>query len=68
LEAEVYNLKTKKREIFSYEKMEFSYRSSLIKKKEEYFIIKIVFDLAEKKEKYSSDVDNIVFRETVQPK
>lgn len=68
LEAEVYNLKTKKRETLNYEKMDFSYRSSIIKKKEQYFIIKVVFDLAEKKEKYKSDVDNIIFRETIQPK
>jgi UDP-N-acetylmuramate dehydrogenase len=68
LEAEVYNKATKKRETLSKEKMIFEYRTSIIKKTEQYFIIKLVFDLAEKKEKYSSEVDNISFRETIQPK
>lgn len=68
LEAEVYNKITKKRETLSKEKMIFEYRTSIVKKTEQYFIIKLVFDLAEKKEKYSSEVDNISFRETIQPK
>lgn len=68
LEAEVYNKATKKRETLSKEKMIFEYRTSIVKKTEQYFIIKLVFDLSEKKEKYSSEVDNISFRETIQPK
>lgn len=68
LEAEVLNLQTGKRENFSKEKMEFDYRSSKIKNTEKYFIIKVVFDLYEKSEKYASDVDNIKFRNEVQPK
>jgi UDP-N-acetylenolpyruvoylglucosamine reductase len=46
----------------------FTYRNSLFKKTDNYFIIKVIFDLNEKKEKYSSDVDNIDFRENKQPK
>ncbi|MDF1682404.1 MAG: hypothetical protein P1U46_01170 [Patescibacteria group bacterium] len=48
--------------------MDFSYRSSKIKKEKKYFIIKSSFDLSKKVEKYHSDVDNIYFRENKQPK
>jgi len=49
--------------------MLFEYRSSFIKNtKNRYFIIKARFDLSKKVEKYSSDVDNIDFRENKQPK
>lgn len=68
LEAEVLNMQTWKREHFTKEKMEFDYRTSKIKNTEKYFIIKVVFDLFEKSEKYASDVDNIKFRNEVQPK
>ncbi len=47
---------------------DFSYRSSIFKKTDYYFIISVTFDLNEKVEKYSSDVDNIDFRENKQPK
>lgn len=47
---------------------EFSYRDSIFKKTWKYFIIKAIFDLSEKVEKYASDVDNIYFREHKQPK
>lgn len=47
---------------------DFSYRNSIFKKTWKYFIIKVKFDLSEKIEKYSSDVDNIYFREHKQPK
>jgi UDP-N-acetylenolpyruvoylglucosamine reductase len=50
------------------EKVKFSYRNSIFKETNKYFIISIKFDLNEKKEKYSSDVDNIDFRENKQPK
>lgn len=50
------------------EEMDFSYRSSKIKKEKKYFIIKSSFDLSKKVEKYHSDVDNIYFRENKQPK
>jgi len=49
------------------EEMDFSYRSSLLKKNRNLFLIKAFFDLSEKKEKYASDVDNIAFRKDVQP-
>lgn len=68
LEAEVLNMETWKREHFSKEDMAFDYRTSKIKNTEKYFIIKVVFDLFEKNEKYTSDVDNIKFRNEVQPK
>lgn len=46
----------------------FSYRNSIFKKTEQFFIISAKFDLSEKNEKYTSDVDNIDFRENKQPK
>ncbi|MDP2396610.1 MAG: hypothetical protein Q8S84_07980 [bacterium] len=48
--------------------MNFEYRSSKIKNTNNYFIISALFDLSTLKEKYSSDVDNIYFREHKQPK
>lgn len=48
--------------------MNFWYRSSILKEKEKYFLIKTMFDLSKKVEKYHSDVDNIEFREVRQPK
>lgn len=48
--------------------MQFSYRSSLLKTSENYFLISATFDLSQKVEKYHSDVDNIDFRENKQPK
>lgn len=53
---------------FMKEEMQFSYRSSRVKKEKKYFIISARFNLSEKKEKYHSDVDNIDFRENKQPK
>lgn len=46
----------------------FSYRNSIFKKTWDYFIISAKFDLSKKIEKYSSDVDNIEFRDKKQPK
>ncbi len=69
LEALVYNLKNWKTEIFSKEKMNFSYRNSILKENwNKYFLIKAKFDLSKKIEKYHSEVDNIDFRENKQPK
>lgn len=68
LEAEVLNLNNWKINIFGIDDMKFSYRSSVIKEQEKYFIISVKFDLSKKVEKYSSDVDNIYFREVRQPK
>lgn len=47
---------------------DFSYRNSIFKKTWKYFIIKAIFDLSKKVEKYHSDEDNIYFREHKQPK
>lgn len=67
LDAEVFNLKTWKIDILSKEDSEFSYRNSIFKKTWEFFIIKARFDLSSLREKYSSDVDNIKFRQEFQP-
>lgn len=69
LEATVQNLSTWKIEILSKKEMLFNYRTSILKQKNnKYFLIKSVFDLSTKIEKYHSDVDNIDFRENKQPK
>lgn len=68
LEAEVLNLYNYDITILQKKDIKFSYRNSIFKEKEGYFIIKVKFDLNEKVEKYSSDVDNIDFRENKQPK
>jgi len=48
--------------------MDFDYRNSIIKKTNKYFIIKVIFDLTKIVQKYSSNIDNIDFRENKQPK
>lgn len=48
--------------------MAFWYRDSTLKKTPHLFLICAEFDLSEKRERYSSDVDNIDFRENKQPK
>ncbi|NVP17956.1 UDP-N-acetylmuramate dehydrogenase [Candidatus Gracilibacteria bacterium] len=69
LDATLYDLETGQIIILSKIDMLFEYRSSFIKdSKNRYFIIKARFDLSKKIEKYSSDVDNIDFRENKQPK
>lgn len=67
-EIEVLNLETGQIELLSKIDMDFSYRRSILKQTGKYFIIKAIFDLSEKIEKYHSDVDNIDFRENKQPK
>ncbi len=52
----------------SQEEMAFDYRSSFLKGKDHLFLLSADFDLSEIREKYSSDVDNIDFRENRQPK
>jgi len=47
--------------------MNFSYRSSKLKKEKKYILLKVFFDLSKKTEKYHSDVDNIYFRKYKQP-
>ena len=68
VEAELLDLETWKRTILDREEMKFNYRTSIIKETNKYFIIKVKFDLSKLVEKYSSDVDNLYFREHKQPK
>ena len=68
LSAYVLNLETGKKEILSKKDMLFSYRSSLLKNNNKYFLIEAYFDISQKIEKYASNVDNIYFREHSQPK
>lgn len=68
LEAEVLNFETGNIIVLNKKDMAFEYRNSIIKKTGNYFIIKIKFDLSTLVEKYSSDIDNIHFREYKQPK
>lgn len=68
LDVEVLNLETWQIEILWKIDCKFSYRNSIFKETWKYFLIKARFDLSEKVEKYSSDVDNIDFRENKQPK
>jgi len=69
VEAKVIDLENRQVSIMSKKEMFFSYRSSILKQKEwRYFLVSAKFDLSKKVEKYSSDVDNIHFREYKQPK
>ena len=69
LKAEVIDIESGQRLFLSKEDMGFSYRNSLLQKKEgQFFCIKVWFDLSTKVEKYHSNVDNIDFRENKQPK
>jgi len=68
VETEVLDLESWIIETLNKEQVSFSYRSSIFKETKKYFIIQTKFDLNEKIEKYSSDVDNIDFRENKQPK
>ncbi len=52
---------------FSKDDMNFWYRSSILKQDKKYFLISAVFDLSRVVEKYSSEVDNVYFRQHVQP-
>ena len=68
-EATVYNLSTWKIEKLSKKDMLFNYRTSILKQNNnKYFLVDTSFNLSIKVEKYSSDVDNIDFRENKQPK
>lgn len=68
VECKVLDLENGKVSTFKKDEMDFSYRTSRIKKEKKYFVISAVFDLSQKVEKYHSDVDNIDFRENKQPK
>ncbi len=68
LDCEVVDTLAGKRRILEKNDMKFWYRSSIIKEKERFFLVKARFDLSKKVEKYHSEVDNIDFRENKQPK
>lgn len=68
LEAKVLNLSYYTTANLKKIEVNFSYRNSIFKKTWDFFIISAKFDLSKKIEKYSSDTDNIEFRETKQPK
>lgn len=67
-EAEIIDLNTWEILYLKKKDMWFEYRNTIIKKTNKYFITKVKFDLSKMVEKYSSDVDNIYFREVRQPK
>lgn len=66
--ATVFDMETGILRTLSKEDMEFSYRHSCLKDAPHLCIIEARFDLSCIQEKYSSDVDNIFFREYKQPK
>lgn len=68
LDCEVVDTVSGKRRILEKEDMKFSYRSSILKEKERFFLVKARFDLSKKVEKYHSEVDNIDFRKNKQPR
>ena len=68
IEAEVLDFSSWKISTLNKKEMFFEYRNSIIKKTGKYFIIKTKFNLSNLVEKYSSDVDNLHFREHKQPK
>lgn len=68
LSALVLDLESGQRLELSRQEMFFEYRNSKPKKTWKYFIISVKFDLSKVEEKYSSQVDNIEFRENKQPK
>lgn len=69
LDCQVYHIPTRQMQTLSFSDMNFEYRSSLLKQHPgEYIVLTARFDLSEKREKYSSDVDNLYFREHQQPK
>ena len=68
LKAEVLDIESGQVSILYKKDMNFSYRNSILKEKQnKKFLIKAYFDLSKKIEKYHSDVDNIEFREKKQP-
>ena len=70
LKAEVLNLETLEIEILDKEKMQFSYRNSIIKKTWNYIVLKVWFDLNLQNEKYSYNwtLDDVIyFRTQKQP-
>lgn len=69
LEAEVIDIESGQMSILSKIDMKFNYRTSILKQNNNrQFLVKARFDLSTLIEKYSSDIDNIDFRENKQPK
>lgn len=68
LDAEVLDLSTWKVILIDKNSANFTYRNSIFKETNNFFIIKVRFDLSKMVEKYSSDTDNIDFRNNKQPK
>ncbi len=68
MDAEVVDLSTWEIKILNKTNANFTYRNSIFKETERYFIIKVRFDLSKMVEKYHSDVDNLDFRNNKQPK
>jgi UDP-N-acetylmuramate dehydrogenase len=66
--VDIYDMVHNIQKTLSHEEMQFSYRSSILKDQRDLMVLTAEFDLSEKREKYSSTVDNIYFREHQQPK
>lgn len=67
-DAEIYDIDNNIKMNFNKSKMKFSYRSSILKEENNFFLINSRFDFNKKIEKYDNKVDNIYFRENKQPK
>ena len=67
LSCKVLNIQTGDIQYFKKDDMNFWYRSSLLKQDKKYFLISAVFDLSKVVEKYNSEVDNVYFRQHIQP-
>lgn len=68
VKVDVLNLETGAFETLWEEEVQFAYRDSIFKQTQKYFLIQAYFDISSLQEKYASEVDNIKFREEVQPK
>lgn len=68
VEWKFFNIDTYEIVNLSRQELEFSYRNSKLKKEQKLFCISWKFDLNKFEEKYSTDVDNLYFREYKQPK
>lgn len=66
--CDVYNMSTWKISTLLKHDMNFWYRYSTLKDNKYLYIISATFDLSKIVEKYSSNIDNIYFREHLQPK
>lgn len=66
--CEIFDMENNIQKTISKAEMQFSYRNSILKSQQNWFLISARFDLSKVVEKYSSDADNIDFRENKQPK